>query len=163
MKHIATMGCMAVLWSGLAACDTSSAGAQGGAGGSGQTATGSLSSTTHGTQSSGSETTGTNPIGPTVALTVTPTTVTAGSNVSVAVHVTDFTLEAPSGGAAPGAGHYHVYFDDKPAYTAAWTPNLAIETKAGQEGVHSIHVVLVDGSHAALVPEAAATATFTVE
>lgn len=107
------------------------------------------------------------PAAPEVTLS-NPPTVTRGETLDLEVEVTDFRLvdptTTPPPTVAPGTGHFHIYFDDSPEYSAGWTPVVPIQTaESSTLGAHTIRIVLVNSNHTEVVPTTEATTSFTIE
>ncbi len=160
---------------GLAACGDSSGsgGAAGGGGASqgGAPATGGESST-GGTPSTGGAGEGGQGTGgatgeASVTMTVDPTTVAAGDDITATVTVTNFVLEAPGGANQEGHGHYHIYLDGASGgqyLIADQEPTTTFTIPANTApGAHTLRVSVSDNSHVPLSPPVEDIVDITVE
>ncbi len=159
---------------GLLACgDSTGSGASGGGGASagGAPATGGEAST-GGTPSTGGTGEGGQGTGgatgeASVSMTVDPTTVAAGDDITATVTVENFVLEAPGGANQEGHGHYHIYLDDASGgqyLIADQEPTTTFTIPANTAaGAHTLRVSVSDNSHVPLSPAVEDVVDITVE
>jgi hypothetical protein len=106
--------------------------------------------------------------GPTVALVVDPTTMSAGDVVEAQVTVTDFVLEEGMGQPnEAGHGHFHIYLDNATGgnyLLAGQTPTVNLTIPANTTaGPHTLRVSLGQNNHAPVSPAVEAIVDITVE
>ncbi len=103
--------------------------------------------------------------GPTFSISTTPSEFVAGETATLVAAFTNFALVDPrtSPPPKPGEGHYHVFINDDPNYSAIWVPSQPLPTTVDTvPGEYSVRAVLVNSAHQEIRPLVEASTTFTV-